>query len=69
MVLGSATTKTGRAERSVSVGRASLQVCLGNRRHGVLAVFTARCSRDEIWRGQGIKKRSVSWNLPKLSKL
>jgi hypothetical protein len=23
-------------------------------------------SRDETWRGQGIKKRSVSWNLPKI---
>jgi hypothetical protein len=22
-------------------------------------------SRDETWRGQGISKRSVSWNLPK----
>jgi hypothetical protein len=26
-------------------------------------------SRDETWRGQGIRKRSVSWNLPKLSQL
>ena len=26
-------------------------------------------SRDETWRGQGIKNRSVSWNLPKLTNL
>jgi hypothetical protein len=26
-------------------------------------------SHDETWRGQGIRKRSVSWNLPKLSQL
>jgi hypothetical protein len=26
-------------------------------------------SRDETWRGQGIRKRYVSWNLPKLSQL
>jgi hypothetical protein len=25
--------------------------------------------RDETWRGQGIRKRSVSWNLPKLSQV
>jgi hypothetical protein len=34
---GSATTKIDTAERSVSVGGESLQVCLGNRHHGVLA--------------------------------
>ena len=26
-------------------------------------------SRDETWRGQGIRKRSVPWNLPKLPNL
>jgi hypothetical protein len=26
-------------------------------------------SRDKTWRRQGIRKRSVSWNLPKLSQL
>jgi hypothetical protein len=26
-------------------------------------------SNDETWQGQGIRKRSVSWNLPKLSQL
>jgi hypothetical protein len=26
-------------------------------------------SRDQTWRGQGIRKRSVCWNLPKLSVL
>jgi hypothetical protein len=40
--LGSATAKTDTAERNISVGRESLQVCLGNRRHGVLAGFPAR---------------------------
>jgi hypothetical protein len=35
-------------------------------RHSVLAGFTARGgSRDETWRGQGISKRSMSWNLSK----
>jgi hypothetical protein len=33
---------TDTAERSISTGRESLQVCLGNRRRGVLAVFTTR---------------------------
>jgi hypothetical protein len=39
---GSATTKMDTAERSISIGRESLQVCLGNRHHGVLAGFTTR---------------------------
>jgi hypothetical protein len=47
----------------------TLLVCLGNRSHDVPADFTARGSRDETWRAQGIRKRSVSSNLPKLSQL
>jgi hypothetical protein len=40
--LGSTTTKIDTAERSISVGRDSLQVCLGNKHHGILAGFTPR---------------------------
>jgi hypothetical protein len=62
-----ATTKTDPAERSISIDRESLQVFFLTRRRGVLAGFTTRGgSRDETWRGQGIRKRSVSWNLPKI---
>jgi hypothetical protein len=32
-----------------------------------LQVSPLRGSHDETWRGEGIRKRSVSWNLPKLS--
>ena len=43
---------------------------LCTRRRGILASFTARGgSRGETWRGQGIRKRSVSCNLPKLPNL
>jgi hypothetical protein len=38
----SGTTKTDTAERSMSVGRESVQVCFCNGRRGVLAGFTAR---------------------------
>jgi hypothetical protein len=34
-----------------------------------LQVSPLKDSRDETWRGQGIRKRSVSWNLPKLRKI
>jgi hypothetical protein len=34
-------------------------VCVCTRRRGVLAGFTLGGSRDETWRGQGIRKRSV----------
>jgi hypothetical protein len=54
--LDSATTKTDTAERSISIGRESLQVCLGNRRYGVLADFSAR---RQSWRNMartGYKK-------------
>jgi hypothetical protein len=33
--------------KEISIGRKSVQVCSGNRRHGVLASFTAEGSRDE----------------------
>jgi hypothetical protein len=41
------TTKINTAERSVSIGRESVQVCLGNGRLGVLAGFT---DRGQSWR-------------------
>jgi hypothetical protein len=54
---------------SISVGTESLQVCLGNKHHDMLAGFTAR---EQSWRNPrrtGDKKSVLSWNLPKLSKL
>ena len=55
------------AERSISIGRESLKVFFCTRGLGVLAGSTARGSRDEKWRAQWIRKRSLAWNLPKLS--
>jgi hypothetical protein len=49
--LGSATTKTDIAERSMSIGRESLRVCLGNRRRGVLERFTAS---GQSWRNMAM---------------
>jgi hypothetical protein len=40
--LGSATTKTDTAERSIAIGSKSLHVCFVKRRQGVFAGFTAR---------------------------
>ena len=63
--LDCATTKTDTAERSVSIGRESLQVFFVL---GALAYFQVpplAGSHDEKWRSQWIRKRSVSWNLPK----
>jgi len=34
-----------------------------------LKVSPLGSSHEETWRGQGIRKRSVSWNLPKLSQM
>ena len=69
--LDCATTKTDTAERSISIGRESLQVffffVLGALAY--LQVSPLAGSRDEKWRSQWIRKRSVSWNLPKLSQL
>ena len=67
--LDCATIKTDTAEKSISIGWESLQVFLVL---GALAYFQfppLGGSRDEKWRSQWIRKRSVSWNLPKLSEL
>ena len=67
--LDCATTKTDTAESSISIGRECLQVFFVL---GALAYFWVPPlggSRDEKWRSQWIRKRSVSWNLPKLSQL
>ena len=67
--LDCATTKTDTAERSISIGRESLQVFFVL---GALANFQIPPlggSREEKLRSQWIRKRSVSWNLPKLSQL
>jgi hypothetical protein len=45
--LGCTTTKTDTAERSISIGRESLQDILCTRCCGILAGFTARGSHDE----------------------
>ena len=50
--LDCATTKTDTAERSISIGRESLQVFSGTRGLGVLPGSTARGSREEKWRSQ-----------------
>ena len=67
--LDCATTKTDTAERNISIGRQSLQVFFCTRGLGVLTGSTARGSREEKWRSQWIRKRHVSWSLPKLSQL
>ena len=60
--LDCATTKTDTAERSISIRREYLQVFFVL---GALAYFQVPPlggSRDEKWRSQWIRKRSVSWN-------
>ena len=67
--LDCATTKTDMAERNISIGRESLLFFFVL---GALAYFQVPRlggSREEKWRSQWIRKRSVSWNLPKLSQL
>ena len=67
--LDCATTKTDTAERSISIGRESLQVFFVL---GALTYFQVPPlggSREKKWCSQWIRKRSVSWNLPKLSQL
>ena len=67
--LDCATTKTDAAERSISIGRESLQVFFVL---GALAYFQVPPlggSRDEKWHSQWRRKCSVSWNLPKPSQL
>ena len=67
--LDCATTKTDTAERSISIGRESLKVFFVLGALAYLKVIPLGGSRDEKWRARGIRKRSVSWNLPKLSQL
>ena len=68
--LDCATTKTDTAERSISICIEFLQVFFFLL--GALAYFQVSPlggSREEKFRSQWIRKRSVSWNLPKLSQL
>ena len=64
-----ATTKSETAERSISIGRESLQVLFVLGAWGYFQFPPLGGSRNEKWRSQWITKRSVSWNLPKLSRL
>ena len=50
----------------MSIGRESLQVFCVIGAVAYLQVSPLEGSRDETWRGLGIRKRSVSWNLPKI---
>ena len=54
---------------SISIGRESLKVFSVLGALAYLQVPLLGGSRDEKWRAQWIRKRSVSWNLPKLSQL
>jgi hypothetical protein len=54
---------------SISIGRKSLQVFCVLGAVGYLQVSPLGGSRVETWLGHGIRKRSVSWNLPKLNQL
>ena len=67
--LDCATTKNDTAERSISIGRESLKVFFVLGALAYLQVPPLGGSRDEKWRAQWIRKRSMSWNLPKLSQL
>ena len=63
--LDCATTKSDTAERNISIGRESLKFfVLGALAY--LQIPPLGCSRDEKWRAQWIRKRSVCWNLSKL---
>jgi hypothetical protein len=54
--LGSATTKTDTAERSVTVGRESLQVFFWvEDAMAYLQISPLGGSHDETWRGQGLR--------------
>jgi hypothetical protein len=52
---------------SISIGRESSQDFCVLCAVAYLYVSPLGGSRDETWCGQGIRKRSVSWDLPKLS--
>jgi hypothetical protein len=54
---------------SISIDRESVQFFCVLGAVVYLQVSPLGGSRDETWRGQGIRKRSVSWNLPKPSQL
>jgi hypothetical protein len=54
------------AKGSISIGRESLQAFCVLGAVAYLQVSSLGGSREGTWRGQGIRKRSVSWNLPKL---
>ena len=67
--LDCATTKTDTAERSISIARESVQVFFVLGALAYIQVPPLGGSREEKWRSHSIRKRSVSWNLPKLSQL
>ena len=67
--LDCATTKKDTAERSISIGRESLKFFFVLGALAYLQVPPLGGSRDEKWRAQWIRERSVSSNLPKLSQL
>ena len=52
-----------------SIGRESLKFFCVLGFVAYLQVSPVGGSREETWRGQGIRKSSVAWNLPKLSQL
>jgi len=64
-----ATRKKDTAERNISIGRESLQVFFVLRTLAYFQIPPLGCYHDEKWRSQLIRKRSVSWNLSKLSQL
>jgi hypothetical protein len=53
------------AERSISIGRESLQVRLGNRHHGVLADFTAR---GQSWRNMARTREKKAFSVLEFAK-
>ena len=67
--LDCATTKPDTAERSISIGRESLQDLFVLEALAYFQVPPLGGSREEKLRSRWIRKRSVSWNLPKLSQL
>ena len=67
--LDCATTKTDTTERSISKGTESFKDFFVLGAMAYLQVPPLGGSRDEKWRAQWIRKRSVSWNLTKLSQL
>ena len=56
-------------QKETSIGRESLQVFFVLRALAYFQVPPLGGSREEKWRSQWIRKRSVSWNLPKMSEL